>query len=617
MNIKNFILFFIVSLFQFYPLYSQTDLEQLHHKYLVVQAWNIVRQQHSEVINSEMQNRMQFSPETYGDWWNTEYDGLYAWHKGKIISGAFREDEEDVVFDYDGLFNANVTNTHFWITDPSEGGSDNWKFSPPYGGNYENAYQKAMIMWNGKRYEGNSEWGALTLGRFFYLTYPFFVKIKYDNLEDAYRHPENVKVTHYYWEFEQKWYDEPEQPFFIPYMLENSNLSETEIRAYLDRAIWETVGRIAHLIADMGVPAHSHGSWHTSEIYEKEYMPSHFQNWSWTNAMQQGGLVDIIYKQNPLKYSMYLTNQVADRFAGNQGTHPFISTIPGNYNYQSYYGNDNYGEILFPIYQGINVPTNPENITWEYCYEVAQTSYVFSVRTTAGFLWYVYYRFFSSLSVPANIDIYEPGNCWGIYAPVIMNSSTHTLPCHFKIIRENDNRQYEYEIYFKQDGTQHYLGKGTAIANTDAYFDCIINSAHGPCLNKPAEIQIYAHPEENTNDISTKSVSFIPYYTTDIICNSTLKAAINCDNFDFNNQNISFNTQAPCYGNHSAKRYKVYKQVYFNSDQIVQIDANNTAGFDYNKFGNFSFYTGNKWAGIENQTPTSARLFTYVYEIPS
>lgn len=156
------------SLLFFSIIYNNTlsqpiDHEQLIHKYLTVQGWNLVRSEHPEVIYSEMNRRMCFNVGQYGDWWNSAYNGTLPWQTGKILTGAYREDEEDVVYDNQGIFNANVTNTHFWDADEGDG----WTFSPPQGGTYENSYNKFLAMWNGKRIVNGQEVGVITLGKFF------------------------------------------------------------------------------------------------------------------------------------------------------------------------------------------------------------------------------------------------------------------------------------------------------------------------------------------------------------------------------------------------------------------------------------------------------------------
>ena len=114
-NFKLIFILIIVSVMSNITLSQDKELryEQDVHKYLTVQGWNLVRSAHPEVRFSEMQRRMNDNNNIYGVWNNTWFDGTAPWQKGRILTGAFREDEEDVVYDEQGLFNISVTNTHF------------------------------------------------------------------------------------------------------------------------------------------------------------------------------------------------------------------------------------------------------------------------------------------------------------------------------------------------------------------------------------------------------------------------------------------------------------------------------------------------------------------------
>jgi hypothetical protein len=130
--------------------------EQLIHKYLTWEAWELVKLQHQEVIGTEMDIRVQDPEHNWDDNW---YDGESAWYPAKVLTGAFREDEEDVIYDYGGL---NVSNTHFWLADFG----DDWLFYPPYISNgYENSLMKLRAFWTGKLPGGA---GAIIVGPFFY-----------------------------------------------------------------------------------------------------------------------------------------------------------------------------------------------------------------------------------------------------------------------------------------------------------------------------------------------------------------------------------------------------------------------------------------------------------------
>jgi hypothetical protein len=350
---------------------QQTEHEQDIHKYITYQAWELVKHQHPEVIYSEMSLRM-------GHWADGSINGTGPWQKGKVITGAYREDEEDVVYKHSFPF---TSATHFWDAD----NGDNATFTPPpFTHNYTNSYQKMLAYWKGN--VNNLGW--LELGAFFYGMTPFYVRVRYNDLASAYKDHSKFLVTHWYDISTQTWLAENTPQPFIPYILENTtNYSYAEASALLNRVSWEIVGRICHHIEDSGVPAHAHNDAHVvSDYFENIYMPQHFEEYTWEDAAAQGGLIDINNKSYPLRYAIYTTNQIADRFRSDD--------VCGDlaFPYPSQYVQDNYESILNPVYQSvqnIGVCEGPQSIMQT----VAEKSFVYSIRSVAGFLWYVYNQF--------------------------------------------------------------------------------------------------------------------------------------------------------------------------------------------------------------------------------
>jgi hypothetical protein len=161
---KNFFLFLLfILIFKTNFLVSQEDHVNMVHKYLAHQGWELVRYQYPYVANSEAQFRMQ-NPVT-GEYSLAsslsgyfDYDGIGG--KGKITSGAYGEDELDIVYRYTyPLFGYDIlkTSTHFWNADGSN--ADSWKFDDVpgvIGGSYENAYEKILAYWNGYVSQSNN-----------------------------------------------------------------------------------------------------------------------------------------------------------------------------------------------------------------------------------------------------------------------------------------------------------------------------------------------------------------------------------------------------------------------------------------------------------------------------
>jgi len=97
---------------------------------------------------------------------------------------------------------------------------------------------------------------------------------------------------------------------------------------------YKHLGHICHLLQDMGVPAHAHLDRHVEEFpgsllfgddcYEDWMGEQGYDNWSYQDALNGGGLVHIPWNKIPadvsedifpLYYLMYTTNQYADYFA--------------------------------------------------------------------------------------------------------------------------------------------------------------------------------------------------------------------------------------------------------------------------------------------------------------
>lgn len=356
-------------------IYSKEPVHQPDiHKYITYQAWELVKYEHPEVINSEMNLRV-------GNWNDGTLNGSGPWQKGKIVTGAFREDKEDVVYKHNtpGFISA----THFWNADFG----DYVTFNPePYTYFYANSYQKCLAYWYGN--VGNNGW--LELGPFFYYLTPYYVRVKYNNLAQVYQNNSNFLVTHWFEVGTGVWHSEnPPEPL-IQYLLYNSpGYSQAEAEALIKRICWEIVGRVCHLIEDSGIPAHAHNDPHPiSDYFEDIYMPQHYQEYDWTDALSQGGLININNKLYPIRFALYTTNQIADRFRSDDVCGDL--TFP----YPPQYISENYEEILNPIYQSINslnvgVCDNPASVS----NIIADKSVVYSIRSVAGFLWYVYNAF--------------------------------------------------------------------------------------------------------------------------------------------------------------------------------------------------------------------------------
>lgn len=380
--------------------------EQNIHKYITYQAWELVKAQHPEVINSAMNHRI-------GHWQDGSINGTGPWQKGMVITGAYREDEEDVMYKHSYPY---TSATHFWDADLGDFSTFN---PPPYTYNYKNAYQKLQSYWTGK--DGNNNW--LEIGPFFYNLIPYYIRVKYDSLHNAYRDHDRFLVTHWLDIGTGNWYAENPPMPMADFLVKNSNnYSRAEAIALSRRICWEVVGRMCHLIEDSGIPAHAHNDPHPfGDYFETYYMPQSYSNYTWQNALMQGGLININNKAYPLRYALYTTNQIADRFSSDD--------FYGNENLfiPSPYGSENYPQLLSPIYNdisahGIFTQTSP----LIHAPVAAEKLFVYTIRSVAGFLWYVYNKFGITEDIPPAITGFD----YNLPDQYIFAGETLTLKCN-------------------------------------------------------------------------------------------------------------------------------------------------------------------------------------------
>ncbi len=515
-----------------------------------------------------------------------------------------------------------------------------------WGFGFENAFTKIKYYWQGikdRPIPNGGTWGAIAVGRIPVENNFVKVRLKYRNndLADAYKNPGSLIVTHWRWD------NDPDPPMpprywgtagpdftYVNFLMLNCGLTQDQAEKQEKNVIWEIVGRMCHLIQDMGVPAHTHNAAHPfTEAYELDYLPASFD---WYNATNVGSSINLFTDpnnntiQNPLRYIMYTANQLGDAFASNFYVPFSTGNICGDRGYSRYYQEigwqnpDDYYPIIQPVYdylnnQGNNVPICVDgDFTESYCRYILDNSYTYSIRATAGFLWWIYNKF--DLQPLPEIEISEPRNCWGIWNPIIVVPGMASFPCRF-IIKGENQQFFIYSVFYKQGeqiiNTFHH---GVAQANTVINVECPLD-VPGLCYNNPYELVIKAWPDGHPNDDAVGITTFILYNPTSNCMWPNHTALTNMDNFLVENKNVTFNAYGGwCNGTFLAKRYKVYKQINYTDQQTIVknfqggLDASNTAGFNYNEQNSS---TGIKWAGIQNQTPTSAILYTYVYEIPS
>lgn len=280
---------------------------------------------------------------------------------GKLVIGAHREDNDDVVYpSHQAPWQ--VSSTHFWNADKG----DMTKLKLATGEVFENAYQKAR--------------------KYLYGGYELIVWSEtHEGRADVYEAPSSL--AEFYQTGSIYKYEVAQLVSGIMVTVQYVNQWVTVDLYKRNRIVWEILGRVAHLLADVGTPAHTHEDTHICsdlisdcDEYE-EWMGSgtRYAPYNVDAAIQQrlgpddsGGLIDVTNVGNPLKHLFYTTAQIANHFpstdvGGNNGNG--VNDVFSGY------------PPLESIIQYLGNP--PANVNAE---DIASVAFVYSIRATAGLL---------------------------------------------------------------------------------------------------------------------------------------------------------------------------------------------------------------------------------------
>ena len=244
---------------------------------------------------------------------------------GLVVIGAFREDEEDIVYKYGGIGNINVFNTHFWKADDGDDVLTTFPSIISIIGSFPNAFVKTKKYINGD--------------------YDFrvgFVNYRYSSLFSYYKTGKIYSPG--YWDIAGLYLNDP--------------ASYIHNQATRDRIVWEIIGRVCHLLADINTPAHVKNDMHFPpcptlgkyDFYEHE-MDARYYNYTAQTAENYGSLVPIYYTHfsipnaNTLKNLFYTSAQIADHFnSDDEGGNDYPGSNDPFTNY--YVGVNNSGNFI-------------------------------------------------------------------------------------------------------------------------------------------------------------------------------------------------------------------------------------------------------------------------------
>jgi hypothetical protein len=313
-----------------------------------------------------------------------------------IIEAAWEEDYSDIVYEYcwslpfSECSYASVT--HFYDPDISNRYANN-NFA---GGNWENAFEKAEIMWDGNQNfvmqgpfsfaDGSTEQIALESEGFSHTQVYSGLVITYDGL------PSLINDRTYYIKgvFTLTQYVDFSQPKTIQF----------SDGAYDIIFAANIIGRIAHLLTDMSVPAHVKIKDHPCDLFDgaRIEMEAGGKAWSsgyaacntkplsfpaqmttYSDAFDQGGCLTPWHESDPLFYLFHTTAQIGDVY--DCMIYPSLAES-GDKTYSTNHGYTEMEDIIDGVPGSFSSWTDQYN-SWQ------ETAFVYTIRSVAGlFYWF-------------------------------------------------------------------------------------------------------------------------------------------------------------------------------------------------------------------------------------
>ncbi|MBK8945433.1 MAG: T9SS type A sorting domain-containing protein [Ignavibacteriae bacterium] len=429
-------IFFIILLFNI----SNFGHSQRTHQYAVREAYKLLEKHYRGSVPDIKNNLGNTQTGNFNG--HFPLDNGTPWTDGKIVAGAFREDEEDVIYHIgesigDVSRYAWASVSHFWNADDGPNALTNLSFlagSDPK----PNAYQKIMTYatsGNGIyimvlcRLPGKV-WGTANL------------YIKYNSLPDLYKN-RNLYITR------AEYLGQGSTNYNPALKLENSYFSNGVLQDLINIISWEVLGRMTHLIADMSVPAHVHNDDHAGGDGYEDYMghgvddplPSATTYWDANRVFNAFGNImnPYVSYEGPLYHLMYTVNQLADHFASNDAN--------GD---DTFDHNNNELEQYYPYGIGPTTKAQVNQGSTTNYNNIRNATFPHSIRAIAGlFHWFVTESNLQIItpSYVINPTVRNVGTVYGGYAQIPGSFSIYNngqIPIQIKV--KTTNPLYDLDI---------------------------------------------------------------------------------------------------------------------------------------------------------------------------
>ncbi|GIK60854.1 MAG: hypothetical protein DAHOPDDO_02519 [Ignavibacteriaceae bacterium] len=350
--------------------------EQRTHQYIVREAYALLTQYLRRNIPI-MQAALGFNEDGgFVSHWPGENGN--PWIEGKIVAGAFREDEEDVMYGYgDGIGDLSrmawASITHFWNADYGDEYLSH--LNAPFDGYYPNALMKLRKYvsgdWEIKNYLA-LVWGLPNGNGVPCATQWANLHLTYNSLSDMYQNKKIYVTAVEFFGSGTVYYNPPR-------LLTNTNLQNISVEYLANTLTWEILGRMCHLLADMSVPAHVHCDvhWPDTDPYENAMAYGTLATyWNATRVWNIfGNIMDPLNKPDPLRYLMYDQNQYADHFGSRDFSGDDVISPP---------------PYMIPYYPYNIQPTNltGATLTETEKINIRDNTFPHVIRATAGLLYW-------------------------------------------------------------------------------------------------------------------------------------------------------------------------------------------------------------------------------------